>query len=58
MTNKKRVNCLKCRYFHITWDKYNPKGCKYFGFKTRAIPSLIVYRSSGKRCEAFKPKEP
>lgn len=54
---QKRVNCLKCEYYYITWDMNNPKGCKFFNFKSKLMPSLVVFRSSGKPCEAFKPKE-
>lgn len=56
MTNKKRVNCYKCEYLYVTWDPKNPRGCKYFGFKSKLLPSIVVFRSSGKRCEAFKAK--
>jgi len=51
-----KINCFKCIYYYITWDKNNPKGCKYFGFKTKQMPSIIVKKSSGKDCKAFKEK--
>ncbi|WP_202711115.1 uracil-DNA glycosylase [Sporosalibacterium faouarense] len=57
MNKDKRINCLKCKHFYVTWDTNNPRGCRYFGFKTRYIPSLAVYKSSGKRCKAFKLKK-
>ena len=53
MSDNKRVNCFKCKYFYITWDENNPKGCSYFGFKSRQLPSIVVRNSSGKPCEAF-----
>ncbi|NLT94812.1 MAG: uracil-DNA glycosylase [Clostridia bacterium] len=52
-----RINCLKCQYFYITWDKNFPRGCKAFGFKTKNLPSLVVFQSSGQSCQHFKPKE-
>lgn len=53
MEEKKRVNCKQCKYYYITWDSKNANGCKYFGFKTNFMPSMIVRRNSGKDCEAF-----
>lgn len=54
--NQKRINCLKCVYYYVTWDTKSPKGCKFFNFKTKLMPSLVVFRSSGKPCEAFTEK--
>ncbi|WP_432408138.1 uracil-DNA glycosylase [Wukongibacter sp. M2B1] len=56
MEKNNRVNCFKCKYFYITWDPNNPKGCKYFVFKTQLIPSIAVLKSSGKSCQAFVEK--
>ncbi|KJF28737.1 uracil-DNA glycosylase [Clostridium aceticum] len=53
---EKRIDCYKCIYFHITWDKKFPRGCKFFGFKTHQLPSISVLQSSGKPCYAFKEK--
>lgn len=56
MSRKKRINCFKCIHFYITWDPNNPRGCKYFGFKTKLLPSLSVFQSSGRICQAFVKK--
>lgn len=56
MNEQKRINCLNCKYYYITWDQKNPKGCKYFGFKTKLMPSVMVYRTSGENCHMFQPK--
>ncbi|WP_430884532.1 uracil-DNA glycosylase [Fusibacter sp. JL216-2] len=53
----KQVNCRKCVFFYITWDQKKPYGCKYFGFKSKVLPSVSVYKSSGEQCKAFTPKE-
>lgn len=53
-----QVNCRKCANFYITWDQRNPYGCKYFGFKTKMLPSVYVYKSSGEQCKAFRSKDP
>jgi hypothetical protein len=34
-----------------------PHGCKAFGFKSRQMPSLVVFQSSGKACQAFADKQ-
>ncbi|KJS20113.1 MAG: uracil-DNA glycosylase [Clostridiaceae bacterium BRH_c20a] len=52
-----RVNCLKCQFFYITWEKKFPRGCKAHGFKTAQNPSTLVLRSSGTKCLYFKQKE-
>jgi len=54
MTTKgKEINCLKCHYFYVTWDKDFPRGCKFFDFKTKNMPSIEVLRSSGMECLKF-----
>ena len=56
-SEKKRVNCFQCIYFAVTWDTKFPRTCKYFGFKTKELPSIAVERDAGEPCLAFKPKE-
>jgi len=51
-----RVNCYKCQHFYITWDLAFPNGCKGYGFKSKKLPSLLVYESSMAPCGYFKPK--
>jgi len=50
------IDCFKCTHFTITWDKSKPYGCKAMGFKTKQLPSILVYRSSGEKCMLFKKK--
>lgn len=51
------INCRKCKHFFITWDPNNPYGCKSFGIKTKQMPSIEVYVTSGKECLKFQKKE-
>ncbi|MCX8128711.1 MAG: uracil-DNA glycosylase [Clostridia bacterium] len=51
--NPENVNCIKCQYFYVTWDKHFPKGCKLFGFKSRNMPSVTVMESTGSKCSNF-----
>ena len=53
----KRVSCIRCRYYRITWDARMPYGCRAHGFKTFRNPALIVYESSGIECQLFEPKK-
>ncbi|MDQ6976994.1 MAG: uracil-DNA glycosylase [Ghiorsea sp.] len=55
MTTKQPI-CRQCKYYFITWDAKLPYGCKAFSFKTRRMPSLDVFRSSGKPCIKFTQK--
>jgi hypothetical protein len=50
------VDCKKCLYFKITWEKERPYACRAFGFKTKNLPSIEVYSASGKECLKFIPK--
>jgi hypothetical protein len=55
-SKKQNVNCLKCQYLHITWDKNFPYACKVFGFKGKQVPSVQVRVSTGRECPTFKLK--
>lgn len=50
---KENVNCLKCKYYLVTWDARFPRGCKLFGFRGAMMPSITVYRSTGEQCQNF-----
>jgi hypothetical protein len=54
--NPNKVDCFKCIYFKITWDKQKPYGCTAMGFKSKLLPSLEVYKNSGNKCLMFKKK--
>lgn len=51
-----QIECFKCKYFHITWDSKQPRGCKAYGFKTAKLPSIIVKETSGQDCTLYTPK--
>lgn len=52
-----KPNCLKCIHFHITWEEQHPRACKMFGFKSRELPSEIVYKTTGAYCPLFTPNK-
>jgi hypothetical protein len=47
------INCFKGKFFSITWDKDKPYGCNALGFKSKRLPSIEVYKSSGQKCMLF-----
>ncbi|MBI5641971.1 MAG: uracil-DNA glycosylase [Deltaproteobacteria bacterium] len=51
-----RIDCFKCKHYYVTWDEYFPRGCKALSFKSREMPSGVVYNSSGLECQRFEPK--
>jgi hypothetical protein len=55
---KPRIDCFSCIHFYVTWDPLHPKGCRAMGFKSREMPSIAVYKSSGMDCLRFSPKGP
>lgn len=50
------VECTKCIYFMITWEKNFPYGCRAFGFKSKTHPSIEVVKAAGKECNKYSPK--
>ena len=52
----KKISCFDCIYLQITWQPATPYACKAMGFKSKAIPSLEVFRNSGNQCMYFTPK--
>ena len=54
----KRPQCVKCAYYMVTWDPARPHGCRAMGFKSKEIPSQLVFKNSGAECRCFKPKRP
>jgi|HigsolmetaAR203D_1030402.scaffolds.fasta_scaffold00446_2 hypothetical protein len=51
-----RINCYRCKHFFVTWDERFPRGCRFFNFKTRELPSVTVQRASGMPCLEFSEK--
>ncbi|WP_333655459.1 hypothetical protein [Dissulfurispira sp.] len=54
---QQKIDCFKCKHFYITWDKGFPYGCKAMGFKTKNMPSDVVYQSSGMECLKCEEKD-
>jgi len=47
-------NCLKCRHYRVSWDPAFPRACGVFGMKSRRLPSIEVFRATGRHCPAFE----
>lgn len=54
--NDRRKDCFKCKHYFVSWDPHAPKGCRIHNFKSRELPSLVVFQSSGNSCLAFSEK--
>ncbi|WP_304544245.1 uracil-DNA glycosylase [Sulfurimonas microaerophilic] len=52
----KRINCRRCEYYFVTWEANQPHGCKAYGFKSKQLPSMVVFSSSGVPCSLFQEK--
>ena len=50
------IDCHKCEYYYVTWDKHFPHGCKVMNFKSKQLPSTTVFVSSNSECLLFKKK--
>jgi len=47
---------MACRHFFITYESSHPYGCRALGFKSKEMPSRVVYASSGMECQSFVKK--
>ncbi|MDR2841580.1 MAG: hypothetical protein LBV52_00075 [Spirochaetaceae bacterium] len=53
----KSPNCLKCKYFKVSWDINFPRICTLFNIKCRSLPSAEVYNATRTQCPSFELKE-
>ncbi|MDR1429805.1 MAG: hypothetical protein LBI85_05900 [Spirochaetaceae bacterium] len=56
--SRKAPDCLKCLHFYVTWDAAFPRGCAVFGVKSRNLPSVEVYKATGRHCPSFAARRP
>jgi hypothetical protein len=52
----KRIICQRCKSYYVTWEKNKPHGCRAYGFKSQALPAIVVKQSSGVECSFYEPK--
>lgn len=57
MENTTRRICRKCKHYYITWERNLPHGCRAMKFKSKELPSVVVFKNSGKPCLMFEPKQ-
>lgn len=46
--------CKKCLFFRVSWDPGFPNSCTQFGIKSRELPSVVVFRTTGRHCPSFE----
>jgi hypothetical protein len=54
---RSRIDCHKCKYYYVTWEKNFPHGCKAMGFKSKQFPAITVYVSSNQDCLLYREKK-
>jgi hypothetical protein len=50
------MDCKKCQFFYITWDKKFPYGCKLYEIKSKTSPDTQVLINTGIACLGYQPK--
>lgn len=55
---EQKIICQRCKFYFVTWEKNKPHGCKAYGFKSLALPAIVVKQSSGVDCSFFELKNP
>lgn len=56
MIRDKKIDCIRCRHYYVTWDPVMPYGCRAMGFKSKLPPWRVVVKSSGAPCRVFEAK--
>ncbi|MDD0852745.1 hypothetical protein HBN50_06535 [Halobacteriovorax sp. GB3] len=49
-----QISCMKCKYYKSTYDPRSPRGCRFYGFETASIPSMVIKRETGSECMAYE----
>jgi hypothetical protein len=55
--NAKRPYCFACTYFYITYEPSHPYGCRRMSFKSKELPCVATYTSSGMECQCYEEKK-
>jgi len=50
---RKPIKCALCIHFFVTHRPSTPWGCRKFGFRSKIIPSALVFSSTGTDCAFF-----
>lgn len=50
------MDCKKCQFFYITWDKNFPYGCRLYEIKSKTTPDVQVLVNTGIACLGYQPK--
>ncbi len=53
MEETKRIPCMKCKHYQVTFDPASPRGCKLYQFKSMTMPYILVKQSTGSDCKSF-----
>jgi len=51
------IDFHKCEHYYVTWDEHFPHGCNAMKFKSKQLPSPMVFASSYIECLLFEKKK-
>lgn len=55
----KPIDCFQCQHIYtLPGTKITQKAVLLLAFKTKRLPSLVVFETSGENCHHFCPKTP
>ena len=52
----RKIDCVQCKHFMVTWNPKFPRGCKLYGFRSASFPSVEVFKATGEDCMGFEKK--
>lgn len=53
MEQTRKIQCLRCKYYQVTYNPQIPHGCRKYQFQSATIPNLVVKRETGTDCQAY-----
>lgn len=53
---RRRMTCVGCRYYFITYEPTFPYGCQLLGFKSKRAPIIEVYAATQTDCQGYEPR--
>lgn len=57
MEETKRIPCMKCKHYQVTFEPNSPRGCKLYQFKSMVMPYILVKQSTGHDCTSFEERK-
>lgn len=52
-----RVTCFGCAHLVTTYERSFPYACRLMGMKSRALPSIEVFKATGEECRGYESRQ-